>query len=41
MVVVIGMFLMHKLVWERSYNKLPKGSKKYIGAKFMNTDDNV
>lgn len=41
MVIVLGMFLIHKLVWERQYNKLPKGSKKYMNCKFLNTDDNV
>lgn len=34
-----GLFLVHKLVWERGYNKLPPNSHKYIGAKKMNTDD--
>lgn len=40
MTVVLGMFLIHKLVWERQYNKLPKGSTKYINSKTLNTDDN-
>lgn len=40
MVVVIGMFLIHKIVWERQYNKLPKGSLKYMNCKTLNTDDN-
>jgi hypothetical protein len=38
--IVIGMFIIHKAFWERKYNKLPKGGAKYIGAKYMNTDDN-
>lgn len=38
--IVIGMFIIHKAVWERQYNKLPKGSKQYIGCKTLNTDDN-
>jgi heme/copper-type cytochrome/quinol oxidase subunit 4 len=40
MVVVIGMFFIHKVVWERQYNKLPKGSAQYMNAKTLNTDDN-
>lgn len=40
MTVVLGMFLIHKLVWERQYNKLPKGSAKYMNSKTLNTDDN-
>lgn len=35
----MGLFLVHKLIWERKYNKLPPNSHRYIGAKTMNTDD--
>lgn len=38
--IVIGMFIIHKLIWERQFNKLPKGSKQYLGIKTLNTDDN-
>jgi heme/copper-type cytochrome/quinol oxidase subunit 4 len=40
MLAVLGMFLIHKIVWERQYNKLPKGSAKYMNSKTLNTDDN-
>lgn len=38
--IVIGMFIIHKVIWERQFNTLPKGSKKYLGIKSLNTDDN-
>jgi hypothetical protein len=40
MAIVLGKFFIHKLVWERQYNKLPKGSAKYMNSKTLNTDDN-
>lgn len=40
MFTVVSMFLIHKIFWERYYNKLPKGSAKYMNSKTLNTDDN-